>query len=56
MSGGTPSQDQRSGEHPQPHEDRSRSGEGASTALEALIRQRRLAEGPEQAADPIPPG
>ncbi|MDB5957215.1 hypothetical protein [Ramlibacter sp.] len=55
MSGGSPNQEQRPREHPQPHEDGKRSGEGSNTALEALIRQRKMAEGPEP-SDPVPPG
>jgi hypothetical protein len=46
--------DKRSGEATPPHDDGKRSGEGADTALEALIRQRKLAEGPDP-ADTVPP-
>ena len=54
---GQPEKEQRSPHRAEPHEDPKRSGEGASTALEALIRQRKLAEGPDPAepAPPIPP-
>ena len=58
MSGGTPDQDKRAGERPEPQDDTGRSGEGAKTALEALIRRRKLAEGPDTpdpAAAPAPP-
>jgi hypothetical protein len=57
---GTPSPDhEREGRlrppgQPDSHDDGKRSGEGASTALEALIRQRKLAEGPDT-EDPVAP-
>jgi hypothetical protein len=55
MSGQPPEQDQGSGGRPEPHDDAKRSGEGAQTALEALIRQRKLAEAPD-APEPPQPG
>ena len=55
MNGGTPKQDhQRERGQPEPHDDGKRSGEGADTALEAMIRQRKLAEGPDT-SEPAPP-
>ena len=36
------------------HEDGKRSGEGANTALQAMIRQRKLAEAPESPDPPRP--
>lgn len=61
MSGQPPERDQGAGDRPEPHDDAKRSGEGANTALEALIRQRRLAEAPEapeapDATEPPQPG
>jgi len=55
MSGHPPERDQGAGARPEPHDDTRRSGEGANTALEALIRQRKRAEGPEP-PEPVPPG
>jgi len=61
MTSGTPIPDPesegRQRQHGQPasHDDGHRSGEGSGTALEVLIRQRKLAEGPET-SDPAPPG
>lgn len=54
MSGHPPEKDKRAGERSEPNEDAKRSGEGASTALEALIRQRKRAEAPDT-TDPAPP-
>jgi hypothetical protein len=60
MNGVTPThdrdKDQDGSARPEPHEDTSRSGEGATTALEAMIRQRKLAEGPDPGEPQPPPG
>ena len=53
MSSLRPEDEARAGGHPAPPDDIKRSGEGAATALEALIRQRKLAEGPD-GGDPAP--
>jgi len=52
-----PDRDKAGGQRPEPHDDGKRSGEGANTALEAMIRQRKLAEGPDptEPAPPAPP-
>jgi len=57
MSPQQPENEKRPGEHPGPHDEVRRSGEGANTALEAMIRQRKLAEGPDptEPAPPAPP-
>jgi hypothetical protein len=60
---GRPQEQGRAGEQPQQpeqrqhdqHEDGKRSGEGANTALQTMIRQRKLAEGPEPADPDAPP-
>ena len=54
MSGHAPEPDKAGGARPEPHDDGKRSGEGANTALEALIRQRKLAEGPDTPEPPQP--
>ena len=49
-----PDHDKAGGHRPEPNDDGKRSGEGANTALEAMIRQRKLAEAPD-APEPKPP-
>ena len=54
MSGQPAERDRGAGNRPEPHDDGKRSGEGANTALEALIRQRKLAEAPDAPESPAP--